>query len=93
MNHPPSHRPVMMNKESPPESEGWVRRYIAHTSRIDEAVELYSQLGYEVRVEAVTLTDFDAGCGDCSSLAVCQFKVIYTRKKVAGDNALAADAI
>ena len=75
------------------ESDGWVRRYIVHASRIDEAVELYSHLGYEVRLEPVSLTDFDACCKDCTSLAVCQFKVIYTRKKSDGDDAAAADAI
>ena len=79
----------MMEENLTLESEGWVRRYIAHASRLDEAVELYSQLGYEVRVEPAAFTDFDARCKDCASLSFCQFKVIYTRKS-GGDDAAAA---
>ena len=70
-----------MEDNSPRESEGWERRYIAHGARIDEAIELYSSLGYEVMAEPLIPGDLDSCCRDCALLATCEFKIIYTRRR------------
>ena len=44
-------------------------------------MELYSQLGYEVRAEAVRPEEMDEDCGDCKTVVAFQFQTIYTRKK------------
>ena len=62
-------------------AEGWERRFTADAQRAEEAVELYGQLGYEVRTEPVRAEEAGAECEDCSSLMVVEFKTIYTRKK------------
>ena len=74
----------MIEEDSMLETNGWERRYIAHAARIDEAIELYTSLGYEVRAEPVTPNDLDSCCRDCALLANCEFKIIYTRKRNTG---------
>jgi hypothetical protein len=69
--------------EADPElvAQGWERRFTADPQRAQEATELYSQLGYEVRVESVRSIEFADDCEDCLSAAALGFKTIYTRKK------------
>jgi hypothetical protein len=62
-------------------AEGWERRFTADAQRTAEAVELYEQLGYEVRAEPVRAEEAGTDCEDCSTLMVVEFKTIYTRKK------------
>jgi hypothetical protein len=62
-------------------AEGWERRFTADAQRAEEVIELYSQLGYEVRAEPVHTEELVDGCGDCHSLIVSKFKTIYTRRK------------
>lgn len=61
-------------------AEGWERRFTADPERAKEALELYIQLGYEVRAEPVRPVEFRDECGGCYEVAL-QFKTIYTRKK------------
>jgi hypothetical protein len=61
-------------------SQGWDRRFTADPQRAGEAMELYRNLGYEVRTEAVRLVEFTAECGGCYEMAS-QFQTIYTRKR------------
>jgi hypothetical protein len=61
------------------EGDGWQRRFITDVDRVDEAVELYSQLGFEVHVEPVLAIELGGDCSDCALVATCQFKTIYTR--------------
>lgn len=61
------------------EGDGWERRFITDVDRADEAVELYSQLGFEVHVEAVLASELGGNCNECALVATCQFKTIYTR--------------
>ena len=56
--------------------EGWERRFTADPQRVKEAVELYSQLGYEVRTGAAS--EFGNDCDACHA-AASQFQTIYTR--------------
>jgi hypothetical protein len=62
------------------EAEGWERRFIADPERVDEAVELYAQLGFEVHAEPVLASELGGDCNDCALVATCHFKTIYTRR-------------
>jgi hypothetical protein len=62
-------------------AEGWERRFTADVQRTQEAVELYTQLGYEVRAESLQLEQLTGECEGCRSSVVLEFKTIYTRKK------------
>lgn len=61
-------------------AEGWERRFIADGERAKEAMELYSQLGYEVCADPVRADELGEECDDCQLLALMKFKTIYTRK-------------
>jgi hypothetical protein len=64
-------------------AEGWERRFTADEQRAKEAMELYSQLGYEVRAEPVSPEELDDDCQDCRAVVAYQFCTIYTRKRTA----------
>jgi hypothetical protein len=65
------------------QTEGWTRRFTALGRRLNEAVELYNELGYEVRLEPVNLDEEKTagaeGCKDC--FVTMQARTIYTRPK------------
>jgi hypothetical protein len=62
-------------------AEGWERRFTADEQRAKEAMELYTQLGYEVRAEPVRPQELHDDCMDCRTVVSFQFQTIYTRKK------------
>jgi hypothetical protein len=62
------------------EGEGWERRFIADKRRADEVIQLYRELGYEVRSELVAPEDLRDECEDCRLVSLLKFQVIYTRK-------------
>jgi hypothetical protein len=62
-------------------SEGWQRRFITDVDRADEAVEVYSKLGFDVYVEPVLANELGGECSECALVATCQFRTIYTREK------------
>jgi hypothetical protein len=64
-------------------ADGWERRFMADAERAREAVELYEELGYEVRSEAVRAEDVADDCEDCQLLMLLKFQTIYTRKDAA----------
>lgn len=57
---------------------GWQRCFIADEPRLSEAVELYRELGLEVRLLPVPLDD--AGCTECMRADPARYRVIYTRR-------------
>jgi hypothetical protein len=65
------------------QAEGWTRRFTALGRRLNEATELYSELGYEVRLEPVNLDEEETmgaeGCKDC--FITMQARTIYTRPR------------
>lgn len=61
---------------------GWERRFIADARQAKEAIELYTQLGFEVLAEPVETSEMGEDCEDCRVLVLLQFKTIYTRKKI-----------
>ena len=80
-------RPMSKNKSHTlgiqRQDEGWTRRFIALGRRLNEAAELYSQLGYEVRLEPVNLDEEESmgaeSCKDC--FVTVQARTIYTRPR------------
>ena len=66
------------------QDEGWIRRFTAFGRRLNEAAELYSELGFEVRLEPVDLDQEESmsaeSCKDC--FVTMQARTIYTRPKV-----------
>ena len=70
---------------TPCESEGWTRRFTAVGPRLEEAIALYSGLGFEIRLEpaepaAEEVADRTA-CAQCFVMALAL--TIYTRPPVA----------
>ena len=60
-------------------AEGWTRRTVAAEPRLSEMVELYEDLGFEIRLETFDAEEEDTGCGVCFSEDRERFKVVYTR--------------
>jgi hypothetical protein len=61
-------------------SEGWARRFVGGPPRLQEMVELYRSLGYEVLLEPQALDEFRDECEDCT-LALRFFRMVYIRRK------------
>ena len=65
------------------QDEGWARRFTALGRRLNELAELYSKLGFEVRLESVDLDQeeimTEESCQDC--FVTMQTRTIYTRPK------------
>lgn len=62
-------------------AHGWERRFIADPDRAKEAVELYSQLGFEVVADPIRPEDLGDDCESCELLARMRFAVIYTKRR------------
>ena len=56
----------------------WKKRNITDEKRVDEFIELYESLGYEVKVENYKSQNND-DCNECMKEIPENFKVIYTR--------------
>lgn len=61
-------------------ADGWRRRFLAAPDRVDEAVALYEELGFEVHVEQLSKEQLGSACGDCASVVCSEYVLIYTRK-------------
>jgi hypothetical protein len=74
---------VSQVRSSQLQAEGWTRRFTALGRRLNEAAELYNDLGYEVRLEPVNLDEEEtAGAESCKDCFVTmQARTIYTRPK------------
>ncbi len=59
-------------------ADGWTRRFVGGPPRLQETVELYNSLGYDVWLEPQELDEFRDECEDCT-LALMLFRVVYTR--------------
>ena len=61
-------------------ADGWKRRFIADRTRAEEAIELYTQLGYEVCADPIMREELADDCEDCLLVAQMRFVTIYTRR-------------
>ena len=66
-------------------AEPWERRFVADPERAREAVELYRQADFEVRVEPGLPEDVREECESCWLVQAGYFRVIYTRRPGAED--------
>lgn len=71
---------AMFRPDSSLLQEGWEYRFVASGQRLREVEELYSELGYEVRVESIPKEAFPEGCVECQLVLMLNFKAIYTRR-------------
>jgi len=62
-------------------ADGWERRFVADAQRAKEALDLYTEMGFEVCADPVRPDELGEDCEDCMLLAQLRFKTIYTRKK------------
>jgi hypothetical protein len=62
-------------------AEGWERRFATDEQRVKEAMELYSQLGYEARAEPVRPEELHDDCPDCRAGVSFHLLTIYTRRR------------
>ncbi|HEV2581272.1 MAG TPA: hypothetical protein VGT44_10520 [Ktedonobacteraceae bacterium] len=65
------------------QEQGWMRRFTAMGRRLNEAVELYGQLGFETLLEPADLDEEDLsraeGCEHC--IVTTLARTIYTRSR------------
>lgn len=62
-------------------AEGWERRFVADGRRAQEAVELYTALGFEARALPVRPEEISEECEDCRLIAALNFQTVYTRRR------------
>ena len=62
--------------------KGWVRQFVTDEPRLSEAVELYKEIGYEVRLEEATFEEVNQLCKNCLQSDCAKYKTIYIRKIV-----------
>lgn len=59
---------------------GWELRFVTDAKRAEEAVALYSSLGFEAAADPVEVDRLDEDCADCQIVMLLKYKAIYTRK-------------
>ena len=68
----------------PPDPElaakGWELRFIADARMARDAMDTYQDVGYEVKLVALTGDSLKDECSGCKAIFQ-QFKAVYTRKK------------
>lgn len=73
--------------------DGWTRRFTAIGGRLHEAVALYRELGFEIRLEpaepAVEEGSDTSGCAECFVMSLA--RTIYTRPLNANTDEIAAE--
>jgi len=62
-------------------AEGWERRFTASANRVNEYIDLYSGMGYDVRAEPIRPEEVDPDCGDCGLILHRLIVTLYTRKR------------
>ncbi len=65
-------------------AEGWIRRHLADPARARESIDLYTSMGYEVKAQKLSPSDFGPQCSGCASVVRSSCVLIYTRKKKSG---------
>lgn len=69
-------------KEEELKRRGWVRQFVTDEPRLSEAVELYKELGYEVRLEPASFEEVNQICKNCLEADCERYKIIYIKKKL-----------
>jgi hypothetical protein len=69
-----------MSTESDLETQGWERRSVLCKPRLSECVELYKELGFEVKQVPLDTENLPEGCSVCYKGDMEKYRVIYTRR-------------
>ncbi len=59
---------------------GWQLRFFGDKRMAQEAMETYTDLNFEVRLEAMKIEKLRSECGGCKDM-LATFNLLYTRKK------------
>ena len=77
-----------MKREEELIADGWERRFIVCEPRLSEMVETYKEIGFEVHLEPLPLTDEmdqasceESGCTSCFDAGPERYRIIFTRQK------------
>lgn len=62
-------------------ADGWERRFMVGSDRLEETMQIYQELGLEIRQEPVKPVEFHDICQSCQTLACEDYVTLYTRKK------------
>ena len=62
-----------------PELEGWTAKYIGGEPRLSEQIELFRELGFEVKIEPLDPAVCQ-GCTECFKDASSPAMILYVRK-------------
>ena len=62
------------------EKMGWERQTTYDEPRLSELVDMYKELGFEIRLEPFNPDD-EPGCSECMKADPARYKTIYTRAK------------
>jgi len=60
--------------------QGWQRRFIGDARMARDAVDNYTAMGFEVRLEALNADELRDDCSGCKAM-FSEFKAVYTRKR------------
>lgn len=60
---------------------GWTKQFTVEKSRVNEYVELYESLGFEVFVEELKLDELNEECKICYEKDASNYATLYTRVK------------
>ncbi len=69
-------------KEEDLEKQGWVKQTTYDEPRLSDIVEMYEEMGLEVRIEPFDPGENGGpGCHECMKIQPGRYKTIYTREK------------
>ncbi len=77
------HRKIKSEFEKKMENEGWEKRAVVDSRRVDELRELYEEMGFEVLLVPVSVNGGGLACDSCFvdvKKVPDSFQVIYTKK-------------
>jgi hypothetical protein len=70
-----------ITKEEELLARGWTRQFNTDEPRLSEAVEMYQEMGLEVRLEPVVIDPESEVCQMCFEQDCDRYKTIWTRPK------------
>lgn len=60
---------------------GWQFRFVADAPRVEAALALYEELGFETCADPIPPAAIAPACGECRLVALLKFRAIYTRRR------------
>lgn len=70
-----------MGEISDLEARGWERRSVLCEPRLSECVELYEQLGFEVKLVPLDPQNMPEGCGVCYEKNIDKYRIVYVLRR------------